>query len=567
MFRTRVAGNSYAGEISQVAVDSPVSANVMDSGVVVAITIALLLFPSLMWNFEAQYVWPWDQAYYAELSLKIYHSADKGLWTWLQSLLVIPDSRAPLLVWLAQLTMPFIDILGSPERALLLTNLVTGAVTLWLVFSTIRAFGGNVVTSLAGVLALGSTPSFIAFNTQFLVESAQVMTIAGMAWIACRAGRLPTMRLLSGTIIWVALAMLAKSTSLAYVLPFVAYIALMQFITRGDRMSFSVKPIDYALIALATLLVAVTVAWYAIHWSLMVRHVAIATSGNIALLYGSKNAFMIKLRFWIGALFTVLSPYFLLAGLFLAIGVLGIALAIARRVAFLAAGQMRAVFDMGLLFPLCLAGTIATGLLAYSTMIEEDIRLLCPMVPVAVLLFACSLTELGGRWVTVCAIGGLLFNWVAVQLAAQGVPIGGHGMGYLGPPHTDPNGIAIMTRAVHGTCDKSRAGHLSIIGAELPSFNAVSAWLYAEKMQGELGYSCNYTSLGYAEKDVGVAIKRLLNSNADYLVTLPLDKLPAPDSDPFNRVVRPVAEWAATSPDFERVTSNGDDLVIYKRRR
>lgn len=48
-----------------------------------ALAIAALLTPSVIWNFWDKSVWPWDQGYYAELALRIAHSADDGVVAWL----------------------------------------------------------------------------------------------------------------------------------------------------------------------------------------------------------------------------------------------------------------------------------------------------------------------------------------------------------------------------------------------------------------------------------------------------------------------------------------------------
>ena len=86
-------------------------------------------------------------------------------------------------------------------------------------------------------------------------------------------------------------------------------------------------------------------------------------------------------------------------------------------------------------------------------------------------------------------------------------------------------------------------------------------------MRGEVGFSCNYTSLGYASNDVKRAIKTIYDLDADFFGHRPQrTNLPVPESDPLNRVSRPVAEWMATNPDFERITAAGDPLVLYRRR-
>src|SRR5262249_1852710 len=150
-------------------------------------------------------------------------------------------------------------------------------------------------------------------------------------------------------------------------------------------------------------------------------------------------------------------------------------------------------------------------------------------------------------------------NWAATNAVELGhVAMPGTAFWYLQAPRSDSAGRVRMERAVRETCDKKHAGRLNIIGADLPEFNAPTAWFYAEKMRRAVGYRCDYTSLGYLEGDPKRAIGRLYELNVDFLVTLPLNELPAPGADRFDRVSRPVAEWIAASLDFERVTSEAD---------
>jgi hypothetical protein len=537
------------------------------TGIVIIVAIVLLMFPTILWIFRAEWVWPWDEAYYAELALKIYHAAEKGILPWFRALFVVPDSRAPLLPWLAQATTPLIGVLGSPERALMLTNVGASGVTLWLVYSQARRFGAGLLVALAGMLACASSPSFVAFNNLFLVETVQMMSITGMAWLAFQADRLSTLRLISAAGIWTSIGMLAKTTSPAFELPLLLYVVIARFATRGCARAPG-KASDYGLAIIAMLISAATILWYAMHWSLIMAHVLEATNSDVALLYGSIKPFFTKFAFWWRQLMWSLTPSAWAGALIILLAVLGPSLALAHQVRYLTGDRLRVAVQSGLLFFMCLMGTTLAVLVVCSKSIEEDPRFIAPLVPLIAMLVSGSLTLVGRSWLAGCAAAGLTANWVAVQLAAQGVLLFPWGTpGWLQAPLVDLHAIERLTRAVHVTCDKSRAGHLSIIGADLLNFSSVSAWLYAEKMQGELGYRCNYTSLGYAEKDVNRAINRLYDADADYFVTLPLDKLPPPEADVFNRVARPVAAWIAMSPDFERVSLNGDELVVYKRRR
>jgi hypothetical protein len=522
----------------------------------------VLLAPSVVWIFRDLRVWPWDQAYYAELTLKIHYAMEHGAFAALKAFLTVPDSRAPLLPWLAQATTPLIWLLGSPERALLLTNIAAGAVTLRLVYSATRQFGGNLGTALVAMLLGAGASDFIAFNHQFLVESVQSMAVVGVACIALRADRFSWLRLAAATMFWVALALLAKTTSVGFVLPFLLYMGIVCAAARGKRQFATAA--DVWLLLGASLLVAVTIVWYAMNWSAVVAHVIEATKGNVALLYGAVRPLSAKLQYWSRELLRALSPFPWLAGLILVVPAVAVVVAAGRQLGGDLKNLLPAAIDSGLLFALCLVGTIVAGLLAYSRAIEEDPRLLAPMVPLVVLLFSWSLTALQYRWLTACAAVPLVFNWAATHAIAQGLISFPPALGYLQAPRTEPASIERMTRAVREGCDPRHPDRLNIIGAELQDFSAVSAWFYAEKLYPRLGYRCNYTSLGYAQSDVSLAIKRIYDINPDFIVTLPRDEL---HDDPFNHLSRPIAEWLATDRDFERVSREGDTVVVYRRRQ
>jgi len=522
----------------------------------------ILLSPSVVWIFRDLRVWPWDQAYYAELTLKIHHAVENGPPAGLKAFLTVPDSRPPLLPWLAQAATPLIRLVGSPERALLLTNIAAGAVMLWLVYSATRRFGGDPGTALAAMLLCAGSSDFIALNHQFLVESVQSMAVIGLACTALRADRLSCLRLAAATLCWAALALLAKTTSVGFVAPFLLYIGLVCAIAGAKRQSATSA--DVWLLLGASLLVAVTIAWYAMNWSAIVAHISEAAKGDIALLYGAVRPLPVKLQYWSREMLRALSPFPWLAGLILLVSVVAIVIAAARQLRRDLKNLLRTAVDSGLLFALCLTGTVIAGLFAYSRTIEEDPRFLAPMVPLVVLLFSWSLATLARRWLTASAAVLLAFNWVATHAIAQGLVSFSPALGYLQAPRAEPVSIERMTRAVRESCDSAHPNRLNIIGAELQDFSTVSAWFYAEKLYPTLGYRCNYTSLGYAQSDVDVAIKRIYDVNPEFIVTLPLDEL---HDDPFNHLSRPIAEWLATNRDFERITPERDSLVVYRRRQ
>jgi Dolichyl-phosphate-mannose-protein mannosyltransferase len=521
----------------------------------------ILVSPSVVWIFRDLRVWPWDQAYYAELALKIHYATEHGPLAALKAFVTVPDSRAPLLPWLAQAVTPLIWPLGSAERALLLTNIAAGAVTLWLVYSATRRFGGDLGTALVAMLLGAGTSDFIAFNHQFLVESVQSMAVAGVACITLRADRFSWPRLAAATMFWVALALLAKTTSVGFVLPFLLYMGIVCVAVRAKRESAIAA--DTWLLLGASLLVAATIIWYAMNWHGVVGHIIEATKGSVALLYGAVRPLPVKLQFWSRELLRALSPFPWLAGLISLVSAVAVIIAAARQLRGGLKNLLHVAVDSGLLFALCLAGTIVAGLLAYSRAIEEDPRFLAPMVPLVVLLFSWSLATLQCRWLTVGAAALLAFNWAATHAVAQGLVSVPHALGYLTAPRSQPASIERMTEAVREGCDPHHPDRVNIIGAELSDFSAVSAWFFAEKLYSTLGYRCTYTSLGYPQRDLSSAIKRIYEVDPDFIVTLPLAEL---RDDEFNHASKPVAEWLATSPDFKRITPAGDVLAIYRKR-
>jgi len=551
----RPTANGRTGALG-ILLDKPAAALI--AGVV-------LLAPSVVWIFRDVRVWPWDHAYYASLALQIRDALHDGALAWFSAFLTVPESRAPLLPWLAQVTLPLTRVLDSPERALLLSNVAVGGITLGLLYSATRRLGGTRAVALTAMLACAGTSDFIAFSHQFLVEAGQAMAVTGLAWLALRADDMSWPRLAAGTLFWVTVAMLAKTTSLGYVLPFLLYIAIV--CVGADRRR-SAATIDFYLLFVTVLLAAITVAWYVINWSGVVDHVKEATTSDTVILYGSDRPLLPKLQFWSTALLQALSPFPWLAGLLAIVAACGLVTAAARIGRGRVANLLRKATASRFLFALCLAGTIVVDLLAYARMIAEDVRYLAPMVPLAVLLFAWSLVTLR-RWrLTAGAAVLLACNWIATHAMAQGlIALPGTALWYLQAPRSDFAAVTRMTRAVRETCDRNRAGRPNVIGADLVDFSAPSAWFYAEKMRRTAGYRCNYTSLGYLESDPQRAIGRLYGLDAEYFVTLPLGNLPPSGTDPFDRVSHAVAEWIATSPDFERMTPDDDVLAIYRRRR
>jgi 4-amino-4-deoxy-L-arabinose transferase-like glycosyltransferase len=547
-----------------VADDSPT--NNM-GGAVVGVVIALLLAPSVIWIFRDQSVWPWDQAHYAELSLRIAHAANQGPLAWLSAFITVPPTRAPLLPWLAQITAPLADILGSVERALILINILAGVAALGLLFSTVRGLGGSTIAGIAAMLLCGGSSLFIGLTQEFLVEPVQIMTVAAFMCVSIEADRASWLRLLALTVMVATLAMLAKTTSVGFVAPLIVYMVLVRVLMRDAPKQASGTPTDYVLAAAAVALAAVGSAWYMLHWKTVIGHVLLASVSDIALLYGSTRGFGPKLGVWIAGVLHALSPWHILATILVGIIVAALSIATLRQVKTRSKKLLTEAVASGLLFAFCLAGTVAAALLTYSMQINEDIRLASPIIPMLAVLLGWSLSVLRQSWLAAAILLALGANAMANHAHDHGFISLANIYGWVKPPQLDASARDRLTRATLQSCDKEHSKQATIIGLDLIDFNPVSASFLAEKDAPMLGYRCVYGSLGYAETNVQRALARVENAGVVYFVTFPHDKVPPPTFDPFNRVAKPVAELIAANPDFERITTAGGAFEIYRRKR
>jgi hypothetical protein len=530
--------------------------------------IAALLVPSVIWIFSEEIVWPWDQAWYAEMALHLAHAAQDGPLAWAQAMLHAVTSKPPLLQWTGQIAVPFAALLGSYERAFLLVNVAFNAATLAVVFSIVLRLGRSPLAAVAAVLLCGGASLFIGMSHQFFVEPAQALTVAGLMRLALEAGRLPTIRLAAATAIWVALAFLAKTTSVGFTVPLLAYIAVARFAARRAPKPAS-TPADLALVGLAVLLVAATAAWYGVNWPSVAAHIRNATMTEVALHYGSIGTLGGKLAFWGSALLHALTPWTLL-GYALAIVILtALGSAAWRTLRLPARAWLAEAVTSGMLFAFCLAGTVAAGILAYASQINEETRFLAPMIPLVAGLAGWSLAVLRRGWLTAAATVLFATNAVAGHLHAHGVialPPAQTSV-WLKPYRIEPDSVRRFERAVRLSCDPQNTHRHVVVGVERPDFNLNSAAFFSEKQKGALGYRCLYTSLGYAETDVERALKRIDIMDTQYFVTLPADRLPADPNDVLNQVSRPVAERIAASPGWERITEPSEPAQVFRRRR
>ena len=98
----------------------------------------LLLLPSVFWALRDRTIWPWDQAWYAQVSTDLWywlwHSPVRWAVTMIDGLYLKP----PGIVWLGQAFIGLRGPLGSVEASLLLSIILTQFALLYIVTRLLR---------------------------------------------------------------------------------------------------------------------------------------------------------------------------------------------------------------------------------------------------------------------------------------------------------------------------------------------------------------------------------------------------------------------------------------------
>src|ERR1035441_2810272 len=133
--------------------------------------VGLFLAPSPLWILRDRQVWPWDQAWYGEVSVNLWYSLTHSLVEWARTMIGGMNSKPPGIVWLGQFFVPLRVILGSVEASLLFSILLTQGTTLLLLFGIGRAmFPESYLIPVAGVTFAASTQLFVGLSHQYFVE-------------------------------------------------------------------------------------------------------------------------------------------------------------------------------------------------------------------------------------------------------------------------------------------------------------------------------------------------------------------------------------------------------------
>jgi len=194
--------------------------------------IALLFVPSFFWIAQDYRVWPWDQAWYGEVSVDLWYWLSHSLYRWFATMADGLDLKPPLLVWIGQLFISLNRISGSSERSLLMFIVMTQFVLLVIVCKCGQAIAPNSrLVPVGGVLFAASGQLFAGLSHQYFVEPLQAVAVAWTLLIALQSASWSKPRIVVHLMGALTVGALAKATTPVYSLLPCAY-CLLQLVRR-----------------------------------------------------------------------------------------------------------------------------------------------------------------------------------------------------------------------------------------------------------------------------------------------------------------------------------------------
>jgi hypothetical protein len=521
--------------------------------------IGVALIPSVLWITRDHTPWPWDQAWYGEVSVDLWFNLTHSIPDWCRTMLTGLNIKPPGIVWLGQLFVPFGSLCGSIENALLFSVLLTQAVTLYVVFQIGRTIAPRSwAVPAIGVCVAAATQSFAGLSHQFFVEPLQALAIAWILLIAVRCAEWPAARIVLHLAAALTTGLLAKATTPVYgFLPclYIGFVLLRKPLRQGwgsEWRSLSGR----ALVLCMAAIVPLTAVWYAVNLKPVWQHVREASSGEMALDYGFRASVGHKLVVWLGLLDqSFLSPY---------LGWVLILAAVIRLVVRFGWGGQRSLQPAAK--SIAVLSVLQCGLLLVTFSLNDavDPRYMYPMLALlaVIVMSLCAPVASRAAFPVMFALCGLQFVVVhSVALGTAG-PLANQ-FNWLTQPREDRAQYREVEQIVWRT--STVTGRYNIVGIEEPWLNANTVSFFGAKHRLDTGIRSNFSSLGYAQKDVTAAVRRVDEFNPMYYITLDEPYQPIPPNF-VNMVSLPMLKHVRIDPSFEQVhLTSASGVVIFRR--
>jgi hypothetical protein len=422
--------------------------------------------------------------------------------------------KPPGISWLGQSFVPLGAVFGSTEAALLLSVLLTQVAMLFFLFRVgVGIVPGRRLIPAAGVLYAAASQLFVGLSHQMFVEPLQGLATVWVFYIAVKCPDWPKSRIMVHLGAALVLGLLAKATTPLYCLApclYCGYFLVRKPGAPDFQAEWKLWP-SRILIVVFGCLAMVCALWYCRHLADVWQHVRDASSGDVALAYGSREPISHKLVVWWGLLVQSFLGPCLSWGCLIAI--------LVASVVYPSFGSPSSGKHRLSVHPVAVLSAVEIGLMlfVFSLNITVDSRYMYALLPCASILFMQICAFLPGKalaaLMAVGAVQWALVNGVSLGIAAD---LSDQSQ-WLEPAQSDRSQYDEMTRAVQLT---DSPGQYNIVAVEEPWLNANSASFFAAKRSLKGGPRSYYTSVGYAQTDIGATMRRIEEFQTRFLITL-----------------------------------------------
>jgi hypothetical protein len=521
----------------------------------------VLVAPALAFAIWDHAVWPWDQAWYGEVSVDLWWTLCNQPAEWLSAMLRAFGTKPPAVAWLGQFFIPIGQALGSVEAGLLVMQVLVAVIVLVWAFDIGRSVeGGGYDAATFSALMLASAPLFMGMTTQMFPELIQTASVMLIYWVAICTDPAKLGRVVCVLVIALCVGFLAKLSTPLYVVAPISILAMRVAkawpnTCSGWRKQFEIQP---ALLFGSLMCVIACAAWYLSNINATLHHLALATSGDVALNYGNYPSVVPKLQFWSSA-----AQQSFFGGY---AGMVMILMLVIIAVGALVRCTRKSFYD---LFPtvtvLALLIQIVIVGVALGAQTNEETRYLLPLLPSVVYLCVLLYTNLSHRIMRYIMLLGAVVLYVQTAGAVLGYSKSPYRVsGWLKSIEKNPSQRNAIERAVWLTSNAASNNKTQIVGCEEPWLNANTVSFYSSKQKLATGFKALYTSLGYAERDEKIAWSRFQRISPQYFITL--DRAADYVPNYLNMIASPTRLRVAQSDDYElKATDKSAGIEIYTK--
>jgi hypothetical protein len=543
------------------------------NGLLTGISLCLVVaLPSLIWVFIDKSPYGGDQSHYASATLELYRSWMLSPWLWAKAMVNSIGFKAPGIVWLGQWFVPLGSVLGSVDKALLLSVVATQTITLLLVFKTLWTLSqrSNLV-SLIGCLFLAVGPLFQYLSHQYLVEPLQLMAVAWYALIMSHASRWHRAFTLAQLVIVTAVAMLAKTSTPLYCIGPASIVLGFVLGIWPSKPSWGWKHPSTVLALSAAIPLSIgTGCWYYQNILPVIHHVAAASTGPVAAVWGKEDTFFNSFVYWLDTMrqFFFLTPSLILGALIVAAGL----------VCYMVRPCWRQNY-----FTLCCAVAVLQILFVltvFSFASNRQPRYLLALLPYVVLIIGWGISHIGKPIVLILAAGVLISIWaVTAGYSLHIFDLNSRAFSPAFRVNKNTRQAAILLEIVARTCaDTSLTPYYNIVAID-PSLKGdwlapvpadyVAAREYLHSLGGA---PCSFGYLGdsFFGNDADNSWKSILAKRPRYIVATDPGIYPPP-ANTYNQALNAhnfstIFEKLKTSRRFEQLAPLSEDpgIMIFR---